>query len=103
MPDTVAESQAATGGAQHATGDPAAKIVSAFHATNSSHLPMPPGTLPTDDTLIQIAGAATFKRAQGYAASGAVDITRSTETTIEAEVTGQDEYRVKLSRLDFVE
>ena len=36
MPDTVAESQAATGGAQQATGDPAAKIVSAFHATNSS-------------------------------------------------------------------
>ena len=36
MPDTVAESQAATGGAQQATGDPAAKIASAFHATNSS-------------------------------------------------------------------
>ena len=36
MPDTVAESQAATGGAQQATGDPAAKIATAFHAANSS-------------------------------------------------------------------
>ena len=36
MPDTVAESQAATGGAQQATGDPAAKIASAFHAANGS-------------------------------------------------------------------
>src|SRR5262252_250036 len=36
MPDAVAESQAAAGSAQQATGDHAAKIASAFHATNSS-------------------------------------------------------------------
>src|SRR5215472_11008446 len=36
MPDAVAESQAAAGSAQQAAGDAAAKIASAFHATNSS-------------------------------------------------------------------
>lgn len=62
---------------------------------------MPPVSFPNDETLIRIAGATTFKRAQGYARSGQVEITRETHTTVEAIVTGQDEYGVKLSRLDF--
>ena len=36
MPDTVAESKTAEGSSQPPTGDSAAKIASAFHATNSS-------------------------------------------------------------------
>jgi H+-transporting ATPase len=36
MPDSVAESRTAAGDSQQATGDPAAKIASALHATNSS-------------------------------------------------------------------
>ncbi len=62
---------------------------------------MPDHLLPDDDALLRIAGAATFKRAKGYVSSGSVDITRKTSTTIEAEVTGHDDYLVKLSLLDF--
>lgn len=57
--------------------------------------------LPDDNTLIRIAGAATFKRGQGYATSGAVEITRETDAVIEATVSGQDDYLVRVSRVEF--
>jgi tetratricopeptide (TPR) repeat protein len=57
--------------------------------------------LPDNDTLIRIAGAKTFKRGQDYATSGAVEITRETDAAIEATVSGQDEYLVRVSRVEF--
>jgi hypothetical protein len=62
---------------------------------------MPSIPFPSDDSLTRIAGATTFKRASAYARSGAVDITHRTDREIEAVVTGQDDYQVKVSRLDF--
>jgi len=56
---------------------------------------------PSDESLARIAGATTFKRARAYANSGAVDITQRTDREVLALVTGQDEYQVKVSRLDF--
>jgi uncharacterized Zn finger protein len=62
---------------------------------------MSPLPLPDDATLIRIAGATTFKRGRGYATSGAVEITRETATSIEANVSGQDDYLVRISRVEF--
>jgi uncharacterized Zn finger protein len=63
--------------------------------------PMSATPFPSDESLARIAGATTFKRARAYANSGAVDITQRTDREVLALVTGQDEYQVKVSRLDF--
>lgn len=57
--------------------------------------------LPDDDTLTRIAGTTTFKRGRNYATSGAVEITRETDTVIESTVSGQDDYLVRVSRIEF--
>ncbi len=57
---------------------------------------MEPQTLPTDAQLQQRSDSASFKRAQSYVRSGAVEITAHLNTQIEAIVSGTEDYSVRL-------
>lgn len=52
--------------------------------------------MPTDAQLQQLSDAASFKSAQSYVRSGAVEITARRDTQIDAIVSGTEDYSVRL-------
>ena len=53
-------------------------------------------TVPTDAQLHQLSDSASFKRAQSYVRSGAVEITARLDRQIDAIVSGAEDYSVRL-------